>query len=338
MTTAHMFLDVSRRQIIRLIALGLGALGVTFVVIVAVMLVLAPNIGLIIFMLALLLFLVGAGTTLATIDRWPLLHAVLPITIGLVEIVGVSGIVLPELAQTAAPFLTMTVLMIALTGNRRFTLIITIVSTLLAIVIVSSLPRPFPDFSIMAVVEPVKILAAGTLGLVFWGVFTRLIASQNTAMALAEQRADEADAARRDADAARAEIEQQHAEQARLLELVRTLELPVLSVGAGLLVVPLVGSLDSRRIAALQQHLFAQVTALHAHGVVLDITAISATDQTIAAALLQTAQGVRLLGAHAAEQRLRAEVAHTIATLDADLSGIRSVTNLGQAIKELQYG
>jgi len=80
-------------------------------------------------------------------------------------------------------------------------------------------------------------------------------------------------------------------------DLVRLLELPVLSVGAGLLVVKLVGNLDSRRIAALQQHLFAQVTAQRAHTVVLDITAISAVDVTIAAALIQTAQGVRLLGA-----------------------------------------
>jgi len=64
------------------------------------------------------------------------------------------------------------------------------------------------------------------------------------------------------------------------------------------------------------------------HGVVLDITASSAIDQTIATALLQTAQGVRLLGAQTLLSGMRAEVAHTIATLDADLSGIRSVTNL----------
>jgi len=50
-----------------------------------------------------------------------------------------------------------------------------------------------------------------------------------------------------------AQSEQQSAEQARLLDLVRALELPVLSVGAGVLVVPLVGSMDSRRIAALQR-------------------------------------------------------------------------------------
>jgi anti-anti-sigma regulatory factor len=336
MTTGQVFLDVSRRQIIRLIALGLGALGVTFVVIVAVMLFLAPNTGLIIFIIALLLFLVGAGITLATIDRWPTMLAVLPITIGLLEIIGVTGIVLPELAQAAAPFLTMNVLMIALTGHRRYTLMITIVSTLLAVVIVSSLPRPFPELSIMSVVEPVKILAAGTLVLVFWGVFIRMIGSQNVALALADQRADEADIARREADTARTEIEQRSAEQARLLDLVRTLELPVLSVGAGLLVVPLVGTLDSRRIAALQQHLFAQVTAQRAHSVVLDITAITTVNETIATALLQTAQGVRLLGAQTLLSGMRAEVAHTIASLGEDLSSLRSVTNLGQAIKAIQ--
>jgi anti-anti-sigma regulatory factor len=338
MSAAQKFLDVSRRQIIRLIALGLGALGVTFVAIVATMLMLAPNTGLLIFLIALLLFLVGAGTTLATINSWPLLQAVLPINIALLMIIGFSGIVLPELAQTAAPFLTMNVLMIALTGNRRYTLVITIISTLLAATIVSSLPRPFPELSIMSVVEPVKILAAGTLVLVFWGVFARLLSSQDLALALANQRADEADAARREASAAQAELERQNAEQARLLELVRALELPVLSVGTGLLVVPLVGDLDSRRVAALQHDLFTQIAAQRAHTVVLDITAISAVDEMIATALLQTAQGIRLLGAQTLLSGMRAEVAHTIAALGQDLSSIRSVTNLGQAIEAARHG
>jgi rsbT co-antagonist protein RsbR len=121
-------------------------------------------------------------------------------------------------------------------------------------------------------------------------------------------------------------------------DLVRLLELPVLSVGAGLLVVPLVGNLDSRRIAALQQHLFAQVTAQRAHTVVLDITAISAVDVTIAAALIQTAQGVRLLGAQMLLSGMRAGVAQAISALDVDLAGIRSVINLGQAIAAAQRG
>jgi len=121
-------------------------------------------------------------------------------------------------------------------------------------------------------------------------------------------------------------------------DLVRLLELPVLSVGAGLLVVPLVGNLDSRRIAALQQHLFAQVTAQRAHTVVLDITAISAVDVTIAAALIQTARGVRLLGAQMLLSGMRAGVAQAISALDVDLAGIRSVINLGQAIEAAQRG
>jgi rsbT co-antagonist protein RsbR len=142
--------------------------------------------------------------------------------------------------------------------------------------------------------------------------------------------------ARHEAASGRTKIEQQNAEQARLLDLVRMLELPVLSVGAGLLVVPLVGSLDDRRITALQHQLFAQIAAQRAHSVVLDITAITSVDETIATALLQTAQGVQLLGAQTLLSGMRAEVAHTIAALGQDLSSIRSVANLGQAIKAVQ--
>ena len=56
MTSAQIFLDVSRRQIIRVIAFGLSGLGLVFVVLVSVMLILAPNPGLVIFLIALLLF------------------------------------------------------------------------------------------------------------------------------------------------------------------------------------------------------------------------------------------------------------------------------------------
>lgn len=46
--------------------------------------------------------------------------------------------------------------------------------------------------------------------------------------------------------------------------------------------------------------------------VVLDITAITAVDETIATALLQTAQEVQLLGAQTLLSGMRAEVVHTI--------------------------
>jgi rsbT co-antagonist protein RsbR len=338
MTTAQIFLESSRRQIISLIALGLGALGLTFVVLVAAMLVVESNPGLIIFLIALLLFLFGAGTTLATLGRWPLQRSVLPIVVGLFVIIGMVGLLLPGLAQPAAPFLAMNVLIVALSGNRRLTLLVAISSTLLAMLIVSNLPRPFPGLSIQSVVEPVTVLAAGALVLVFWIVASRFVTSQDSALAIADQRADEAELARAETEAARAEVERRSAEQERLLDLVHALELPVLSVGDGLLVVPLVGTLDSRRITAIQQHLFAQVTAQRAHTVVLDITAISAVDATIAATLLQTAQGVRLLGAQTLLSGMRAEVANTIAKLGEDLSSIRSVTNIGQAIEIVQRG
>src|SRR3954470_22954267 len=107
----------------------------------------------------------------------------------------------------------MNVLIVALGGSRRFMQIVAIASTLLSIAIVSSLPRPFPGLSIVSVAEPVKILAAGAFVLVMWIVSSRFVASQNTALAIADQRADEAEAARTEVEAARSEIERRSAEQ-----------------------------------------------------------------------------------------------------------------------------
>ena len=57
-------------------------------------------------------------------------------------IITVVGILIPELAQVAPPFLAFNVLLVGLSGNRRLTLLIAIVSAIMALTIVSHFPRP----------------------------------------------------------------------------------------------------------------------------------------------------------------------------------------------------
>jgi anti-anti-sigma factor len=97
--------------------------------------------------------------------------------------------------------------------------------------------------------------------------------------------------------------------------------------------VPLVGDLDSRRAASIQQRLLEEIAEQRAQSVVLDVTGITLLDSAVAQSLMQTAQAARLLGAQTFLSGIRPEVAQTLISLDIDLGAMRSVANLGEALE-----
>ena len=152
----------------------------------------------------------------------------------------------------------------------------------------------------------------------------------------------EADQQRATADAAHAEIattlhqvQTQAESQARLLELVEDLETPVIPVLPGTLVLPVVGHLDTRRIALLTDHVLERVSELRAHTVLLDLTGVSLIDTATANYLLQLIRSVRLLGATCMLTGIRSEVAQTLVALGIDWSHIPTAGSLQEAIMEL---
>jgi rsbT co-antagonist protein RsbR len=60
-----------------------------------------------------------------------------------------------------------------------------------------------------------------------------------------------------------------------LFDLVQTRELPVLNIGEHVLAVPLVGHLDSRRLAAIRNAVLRKVAEQRTHTVIFDITGIA---------------------------------------------------------------
>jgi rsbT co-antagonist protein RsbR len=169
-----------------------------------------------------------------------------------------------------------------------------------------------------------------------------LLISNNMSQSLTE--AEERGRLAEDARAAQAvtlvRVEQQAAEQARLIELVHDLEIPVIPLLEGVLVLPIVGQLDSRRMRNLTQTLLERVAADHAHTVLLDLTAISLLDTEAANHLLKLTSGVRLLGARCILSGIRADVAHTLVSLGISWANIQTVASLrdGMAyLHELQH-
>jgi PAS domain S-box-containing protein len=123
----------------------------------------------------------------------------------------------------------------------------------------------------------------------------------------------------------RAEDEQARLQQEVIDVHARTLaelSTPLIPINKEVLVMPLIGSLDQARSDGVIQTLLAGITRSRARVAILDITGVPGLDTGSADAILRAAKGARLLGARVVLTGIRPEVAQTLVTLGADLSGI----------------
>jgi rsbT co-antagonist protein RsbR len=120
-------------------------------------------------------------------------------------------------------------------------------------------------------------------------------------------------------------IEQQ---QATLAEL----STPLLTISDTTVVMPLVGAVDSLRVAQMMDTLLNGVSASRASTVILDITGVSIVDTQVANAFIRASQAVSLLGAQVVLTGIRPEVAQTLVGLGVDLRGIITRSTLRDGI------
>lgn len=113
--------------------------------------------------------------------------------------------------------------------------------------------------------------------------------------------------------------------QRRELELLST---PVLQLRAELLLLPIIGALDTRRAQQLTDQLLHAISDNRARVVVLDVTGVGAVDSRVANHLIQTVAAVRLMGAEAIVTGLSPEVAQTLVSLGIDLGNVHTMADL----------
>jgi rsbT co-antagonist protein RsbR len=127
-------------------------------------------------------------------------------------------------------------------------------------------------------------------------------------------------------------LQNSNAELQRTLELLRQLSTPLVPVMEGILVMPIVGDLDSRRAGQILETLLEGVTRAGADTVILDITGVPLVDTGVANALIQAARAVRLLGAEVLLVGITPEVAQTVVSLGVDLGALVTRSDLRSGI------
>lgn len=164
------------------------------------------------------------------------------------------------------------------------------------------------------------------------------LAIDNVQRLEAAKREAEAERARAETERVRAEqqaeqLTQRNAEQERLIELVATLETPTITVADGVLLAPIVGTLDSRRAQALTTRLLEHVSAQRIQRVILDIAGVSTVDTQVAQAILRTAQALSLLGCHVTITGISATIAMLLTHLNISLDSVTIARSPKEALE-----
>jgi anti-anti-sigma regulatory factor/HAMP domain-containing protein len=118
-----------------------------------------------------------------------------------------------------------------------------------------------------------------------------------------------------------------------LLQLVKEMSSPVIPVMKGIIVIPIVGALDSERAQRVMDDLLAGVEREKAQVAILDITGLAVVDTAVANALLQASRAAQLLGAQPILVGISPEVAETLVQLGVEIRHIRTAATLQEGLQ-----
>lgn len=119
-------------------------------------------------------------------------------------------------------------------------------------------------------------------------------------------------------------------------EAIRELSTPVLLLRPGLLLLPIIGLIDTLRARQLTEQLLRSVRSNRARVVVIDVTGVPSVDTKVANHLVQTVEAARLMGAVSIVSGIAPDIAQTMVRLGIDLRRIRTVGDLQSGIEEAE--
>jgi len=131
-------------------------------------------------------------------------------------------------------------------------------------------------------------------------------------------------------------IEAHLAAQAGLVEQLRAelavLSTPLITVGPGVLAVPIQGELDATRAQQLTERLLARIGATRSEHVLIDVAGVPALDSVTAQQLVKTATAARLMGARCLVSGIRPQIAQSMVDQGLALGELWTYATFGEAL------
>jgi rsbT co-antagonist protein RsbR len=116
-------------------------------------------------------------------------------------------------------------------------------------------------------------------------------------------------------------------------EILEMATVPVVQVWEGIVLVPLIGTLDSQRTQHLMERLLNRVAETTSPIALLDITGVPTVDTQTAQHLIETIAAVRLLGSEVILTGVRPTIAQTLVHLGIDLSNVLTRSSLTAGLR-----
>lgn len=129
------------------------------------------------------------------------------------------------------------------------------------------------------------------------------------------------------------EVHQKSREEiiARQQQEMLELSTPVVKLWEGILVLPMIGTLDSARTQVVMESLLQRIVEMGSSIAIIDITGVPMVDTLTAQHLLKTVTAARLMGAECIISGIRPQIAQTIVHLGVDLGDITTKASLADA-------
>lgn len=129
------------------------------------------------------------------------------------------------------------------------------------------------------------------------------------------------------------ELLQQKTENIKILQgEILELSTPVIELWEGVLALPLIGNLDSKRARNAMKKLLETIESTKASIVIIDITGVPTVDTEVANHLLQTVDAVRLMGSESILSGISTHIALTMANLGIDMGNISVTSRMTDAL------
>jgi anti-anti-sigma regulatory factor len=115
-------------------------------------------------------------------------------------------------------------------------------------------------------------------------------------------------------------------------EIIR-LSTPILEVWPGVLLLPIIGSVDSHRGSEIMSRLLAEIVAKRATDVIVDMTGVEIVDTSVADHFIKLVGAMKLLGTRGIITGIQPAVAQAMVGLGVDLVTIVTLRNLEQGLR-----
>jgi rsbT co-antagonist protein RsbR len=115
---------------------------------------------------------------------------------------------------------------------------------------------------------------------------------------------------------------------------IRELSTPVMEIWDDVLVLPIVGVVDTKRSMEIMDNLLQRIVDTQSRCVIIDVTGVEVVDTKTADYLLKVVRASNLLGTRCVLTGLSPAIAQTLVEIGADLAEVRTLRNLKAGLKD----